>query len=105
MFFDGDKEDPWKHVIVGVKDGLTDRGLLERRPERLFRLQTGRFEYVLPEATAELAAEHSPEDVERLFSATETSHPELWELLRWEIDRAVSARRTTDTGYYGGDYS
>ena len=92
-------------MIDSAKDGLADRGLLERRPERVFRLQTGRIDYVLPDATAELAAEHSPEDIERLFSATETSRPELWELLRWEIDRAVSARRTTDTDpYYGGDY-
>lgn len=97
-FFDGDQEDSWKYVIDSAKDGLANRGLLERRPERVFRLQTGRIDYVLPDATAELAAEHSPESVERLFSATETSRPELWELLRWE-DRS---RRLGATHYgYG----
>lgn len=104
-FFDGDKDDPWKYVIDGVKDGLSERGLLERRPERLFRLQTGRIDYVLPDATAQLVAETSPEPVERLFSATGASRSELWELLRWEIDRAVSARLATDTGYHDIHFS
>lgn len=69
------------------------------------RLQVGRIGSVLPDATVELAAERSSEDVERLFGATETSRPELWEPLRWKIDRAVSARHSTDTGYYGHDFS
>lgn len=42
--FVGDQHDPWRYVVDLVRDGLVARGLLERRPERLFRLQTGRFE-------------------------------------------------------------
>jgi len=86
-------------VIDLVKDGLAARVLLDRRPERRFRLDTGRIEYVLPEATAQLAGERSPEDIERLLDATESTRPELWELLEREIDPTVSARRATD-GYY-----
>lgn len=74
-------------------------GLLERRLEQWFRLDTGRLEYTVPAPTAETAAESPPEDVERLFSATETSRPEVWELLNREIDRAVSDRRTSYDGY------
>lgn len=104
-FFVGDRADPWKYVIDLVKDGLAARGLLDRRPERWFRLDTGRTEYVLPEATAQLATESSPEEIERLFDATESARPELWELLEWEIDHTVSARRATDGHYNPYNYS
>lgn len=97
-FFDGDKTAPWRYVVDLVRDGLVARGLLERRPERLFRLETGRFEYELPESTASIAARSAPERVERLFAATETSRPEVWELLGVEIERAVDAR--FDSGHY-----
>lgn len=104
-FFVGDRADPWKYVIDLVKDGLAARGLLDRRPERWFRLDTGRIEYELPEATAQLATESTPEDVERLFDATRSARPELWELLEWEIDRAVAARRAVDGHYNPYNYS
>lgn len=98
-FFDGDESDPWTYVIDLVKDGLATRALLDRRPERGFRLDTGRIEYALPESTAQLARDHPPETVERQFDATATARPELWELIRWEIDRAVAARLDTSMQY------
>lgn len=97
--FVGDRHDPWRYVVDLVRDGLVARGLLERQPERLFRLRTGRFEYALPEETAALAARSDPERVARLFATTETSRPEVWELLGVEIERAVNARLDTSSYY------
>lgn len=98
-FFDGDRADPWRYVVDLVKDGLAARDLLDRRPERLFRLDTGRIEYVLPASTEHLARETAPERIERLFGATATARPEVWELLRWEIRRAVAARTDSSAEY------
>lgn len=90
-FFDGDRADPWRYVVDLVTDGLAARGLLDRRPERVFRLDTGRIEYDLPASIAQLTRETAPEPIERLFGATQTARPDVWELLQWEIERAVSA--------------
>jgi|GEM_PF-1937937 len=97
--FDGDETDPWRYVIGLVKDGLAARGLLERRPERWFRLPTGRTEYGHTEELDRLVADASPDRIERQFSSVETARPELWKLLRWEIERAVAARLDTSTYY------
>ena len=102
--FDGDQYDPWEYVIDLVKDGLAARNLLERHLEQWFRLDTGRIEYRLPESTAQIASKNSPEEVQRLFSTTETAHPDIWELLKLEIDRAISARRTSYDGYNPYNY-
>ncbi|WP_331234530.1 hypothetical protein [Natronorarus salvus] len=97
--FDGDETDPWRYVIELVEDGLAARGLLDRRRERWLRLPTGRTEYGLTGELERLAADSSPEKIERLFSAVETARPELWKLLRWELERAVAARLDTSSYY------
>lgn len=97
--FVADQHDPWTYVVDLVRDGLVARGLLERHPERLFRLDTGRFEYALPEETVTLATRSDPERVERLFRGTGTARPEVWELLGVEIERAVDARLDTSSYY------
>ncbi len=98
-FFDGDETDPWRYVIELVKDGLAARDLLERRRERWLRLPIGRTEYGHTEALERLATDASPDRIERRFAAVETARPELWKLLRWEIERAVAARLDTSTYY------
>jgi hypothetical protein len=97
--FDGDETDPWRYVIELVEDGLAARGLLERHRERWLRLPTGRFEYGVTDELERAASDASPEEVERRFSVAETARPELWELLRWELERAVAARLDTSSYY------
>jgi hypothetical protein len=84
-----DMHSPEKHVLDRVKRGLVGRGLVHREEKRTMKIFTSHSDS-LPDATRELLARESPDELLGLLRAD--GRGELVELVRKQVAKALAQR-------------
>ena len=86
-----DSSSPWNAVIHEVKEGLSSRGLLDRREEKKLKVFTSVNHELLPDTLG-----HSKpariDAVKQLLTNCQRSRKEVWDLLVKQLKKAISDR-------------
>jgi hypothetical protein len=90
-YLGSDSADPWGVLLYRAKVAMASRGLLALEDRKALKLITYRAYGVVGD-TDRLAAEESPDAVQRLLDRAERERPDLWKALTKEIEGAVSKR-------------
>jgi redox-regulated HSP33 family molecular chaperone len=86
-----DSGNPWNSVIELVKEGMAERGLLERSEEKKLKIFTS-VKHELPQSTANQAAQEPITSIQQLLAENERDRRELWDLLVKEIKKGIKDR-------------
>jgi hypothetical protein len=86
-----DDEDPFTFAINVIRDGLGQRGLLEKVEEKRLKVFTVRS-FRLPENTADMAADRAAR-AQELLAGCRDGKAELWSLLTSQIDHGIQRRK------------
>jgi hypothetical protein len=86
-----DSGNPWNSAIELVKEGMAERGLLERTEEKKLKIFTS-VKHELPQSTATQAAQEPIASIRQLLVENERDRREVWDLLAKQIKKGIKDR-------------
>ncbi|UCD97478.1 MAG: hypothetical protein JSV42_10910 [Chloroflexota bacterium] len=90
-----DSAQPWQSAIEMVKQGMAERGLLDRTEEKRLKVLTV-VNYSLPSTTAEMTRQLPVQPVKQLLDTCASSRQDIWGLLEKELKKAIKDRTEQD---------